>query len=259
MRRTDTAGPELDAGLGRVIARKWWFGWDGAMSILIYPILALFPLVILQILLDSAERRGEVSEFAKMVIQAGFVAVLGSLWIFLFYRNVVKGFCIHERGVVKRGLFRTIELHDAEIGGLGYQAVDYRGQGLLIEMVLVTLNNRNKREIRFRALYQFISWADELRTFRDRVAKRLAQQMLDSVQRVGECNWCRLLVLTQEGLRIGSNKVFVHFADVAAMDLDQGRCVVWRRSTRKPAGVVDLGEYNCWPAYHAIKSLIASQ
>ena len=248
------ANPTEKTGLGRVIVKKWWFGWDGAFLTIILPVLGAFVVIFMN---DA-----HLSEYAIDSV----AAVLLAAWGFAVYRLARRKFRVHDRGVFMRGVFSTISLQDDEIGGFSYTTTRYyvNGvyQGLIYNVTAVPHASTGKWTIRFRALLRSIA-EEELDAFRDRLAHRLAQQMLDIVRNGRECDWCRAMTLgpremclKPQGLFGAGKEVRVPYSDVAGLQLSLGKCNVVLHSTGKPAASVSQADHNFWPAYHAARILI---
>lgn len=243
-----------EPGLGRLIVKKWWLGWDGAFVL----IGTVFFGLLLLILLDNSR----IGKAWLIAFTVGLVLAAG----LIVYRLAIRQFRVHARGIAKKGILWTQVLKDHEIAGLRCNTERYyiKGvyRGLLYDITAIPDPATRKRRIHFRALFSSLS-EQELDRFRNRVSRLLAARMIELLHKGGECEWCPRQVLTLTGIRFRPKKVFgwgeevfILYTDIVRLDLYQGYCKVIVRSTQTPAAVLSQNDHNFWPGYFSVWSLV---
>lgn len=246
------APAEDPSSLGRVILKRWWFGLDG--------VVLTFAGVFVMLIGWLSAADPAASSAAK-----AFWAAATAVWAYFLYRLFTRRFYIHQRGARTHGLLGMTVLRDKDVDALTFAAtrhyVNGAYQGTIYDIRLVGNQAAGKRTIRYRATLS--AFENELADFRQRIAARLAERILQAVGSGGEQPWCVHDVITPAGVRLRPKKligysaeIVVPYTDIGEMKFAEGSCYVHRRSKPEECiTYVDQNSPNFWPGYYAVRAL----
>ncbi|MCU0705650.1 MAG: hypothetical protein MUF18_16880 [Fimbriiglobus sp.] len=187
-------------------------------------------------------------------LHLGAVALAVHLW--WGQQNILR---CHARGVCRVRNGKTTEMRYDEVKVFTYSAVRMYYNGAYTgTAVVLTFEDADGRKMQYKAT---IRNADEaLDTLRDRVSRTIAEAMkrkLDAGKRV---YWTDRVTFEPDGIAIAgkrglfgqSNDVFVEWADVSNVVLQQGNFALFAHGRKKAVYDTTIATPNFFPGFHLI-------